>query len=409
MFERYYADLHIHLGASSSGRPVKITASRAMTFEAVAAEAVFKKGINIAGIIDCASPSVIKDIEKMLSSGELYELPDGGFLHKEKLLILLGSEIESLEPTGGVSHHLSFFPFFSQIKEFSRRLRPYITNIELSSQSAGISASQLFEITESCGGVFVPAHVFTPHKSLYGKVASRLSEVFTQTQQDSLAAVELGLSADTFLADRISELHTLPFLSSSDAHSLPKIAREYTVFEMQSLSFKELMLALKGESGRRIVANFGMDPRLGRYNRSYCRKCDKLFEIDPPVLSCPECGLSDKDFVVGVADRIAKIADLPENSSPQSRPPYFYQVPLEFVRGVSSKVRELLISVFGTEMEVLHNTTYDMLAAVVKPSVASDILAAREGKLLLSSGGGGKYGSVSLKHRSGEQLRLNFD
>ncbi len=406
---QYFADLHIHLGASSSGRPVKITASRSLIFEAVIKECVNRKGIDIAGIVDCAAPAVIKDIEGLVARGELYEMPDGGFIHKERLLVILGSEIEACEANGRVSHHLAFFPFFRQIKEFSRQMAMYIKNMELSSQSAGISSGELSDIIASCGGVHIPAHAFTPHKSLYGRVAARMTDVFTDEQLGTIPAIELGLSADTLIADRISELASFSFLSSSDAHSLPKIGREYTIFEMERPSFKELMLALRNREGRKIAANFGMDPRLGRYNRSYCKGCNLITEDPPPVCSCPSCGKSGVEFVLGVADRISMIADQEIGKSPGFRPPYKYQVPLEFIKGVSPAVINHLIDIFGSEMAVLHKATREELLRAVKPAVADDIILGREGKLGLASGGGGKYGSAKSGIIDDKTLQMKFD
>ena len=67
---------------------------------------------------------------------------------------------------------------------------------------------------------------------------------------DMIPAIELGLSSDTFLADKISELETKSFLTNSDAHSLPKIAREYNKMQLEGISFKEFIMALKNENGR---------------------------------------------------------------------------------------------------------------------------------------------------------------
>ncbi len=50
------------------------------------------------------------------------------------------------------------------------------------------------------------------------------------------------MSADTELADQISELETRTFITNSDAHSfLPKIAREYNKILVEDISFKELL------------------------------------------------------------------------------------------------------------------------------------------------------------------------
>lgn len=84
-----YADLHVHIGRTKSGKPIKITAARSLNFENIALECFHKKGIQICGIIDCASPYVIEDIEEFLKSGDAYEIKDGGIIYKEKLCILL--------------------------------------------------------------------------------------------------------------------------------------------------------------------------------------------------------------------------------------------------------------------------------------------------------------------------------
>ncbi len=61
-----FADLHIHIGRTKNNKPIKITAARSLNFENIAKECVERKGINIVGIIDCASPYVIEDIEDFL-------------------------------------------------------------------------------------------------------------------------------------------------------------------------------------------------------------------------------------------------------------------------------------------------------------------------------------------------------
>ena len=57
-----FADLHIHIGRTKNNKPIKITAARSLNFENIAKECVKRKGINFAGIIDCASPYVIEYI-----------------------------------------------------------------------------------------------------------------------------------------------------------------------------------------------------------------------------------------------------------------------------------------------------------------------------------------------------------
>jgi len=401
---RFFADLHIHIGANEEKKPVKITASRDLTFENIIKEALERKGIDIIGIVDCASPRVIQDIKKLIARGIIAELPEGGFRHKEKITIILASEIECIEKDGGKAHYIAYFPFFKQIQDFSNIMSRYITNIDLSSQQSGISGEELFNIVHSLGGVFVPAHAFTPHKSVYGNCAPRLSKIFSPKTLQSIPALELGLSADTYLADRIEELQQITFLSNSDSHSLSKIGREYNLLLLNRPNFKEIMLAFKNIEERKVMANFGLDPKLGKYHRTHCPRCGYIAELNPPILSCPNC--NNKDVIIGVLDRIESIADYNKPKHPPTRPVYHYQIPLEFVPGVGVGILNKLINYFGSEMAILHYASYEDLKKVAGWEIAQNIVLAREGKLLLQAGGGGKYGKVKKESKKAKQLSL---
>ena len=116
--------------------------------------------------------------------------------------------------------------------------------------------------------------------------------------------MNFGLSADTDYADRIRELASKRFLTNSDAHSLPKIAREYNTFEMENISFE----SFKKDDNKKlnyIVCNNGMYPKLGKYNKTYCDMCKCVSEIEDG--KCKKCG--SKKIVKGVEDRIFEIAD----------------------------------------------------------------------------------------------------
>jgi len=206
----------------------------------------------------------------------------------------------------------------------------------------------------------------------------------------SIPAIELGLSADTYLADRIAELENKSFVSNSDAHSLPKIGREYNLFLLKEPTFDEVRMALERAEGRRIAANYGMDPKLGKYHRTFCLDCQRVEESPPPVFTCPRCG--GGNVVKGVLDRITEIQDFPEPRHPAHRPPYFHQVPLQFVPKVGSVTLNRLLNRFGTEMAVLHQAAPEEIAQTVGEQIAENIIAAREGRLKLQAGGGGKYG-----------------
>lgn len=394
--EEVFADLHVHIGRSESGKPIKITAARSLNFANIARECADRKGINIVGIIDCASPYVIEDIENFLKTGEAYEIKDGGIIYKDKVCILLGSEVETSEVSRngkcGAAHNVCFFPHLEDIKAFSREMSTHIKNITLSTQRSNVSGYELIDIVEKYNGILIPAHCFTPFKSYYGNCVDKMKDIFKE-KFDKIFAIELGLSADTMLADTISELEDKTFVTNSDAHSLPKIAREYNKMLVEDISFKEVVKALKGEDGRKVLCNYGLDPRLGKYHRTFCDECNQVIETKEPVSVCPKCGSQKVTF--GVFDRIELIKDKKESKSPANRPPYIYQVPLTFIPGLGAKTIDKLLDKFGTEMTILHKLSQDDLEAVMGEKVAKEIILAREGKMKLQAGGGGTYGKVA--------------
>ena len=391
-----FADLHVHIGRSENGKPIKITAARSLNFANIAKECADRKGINIVGIIDCASPYVIEDIENFLKTGDAYELEDGGIIYKDKVCILLGSEVETSEKGRngkcGSAHNVCFFPHLKDIKGFSEEMSTHIKNITLSTQRSNVSGYELIDIVEKYNGILIPAHIFTPFKSYYGNCTDRIKDIFKE-KYEKIFAVELGLSSDTFLADMLSELEDKTFVTNSDAHSLPKIAREYNKMLVQDISFKEVVKALKNEDGRKILANYGLDPKLGKYHRTHCDNCDSTIETKEPVEVCPKCG-SDK-VTFGVFDRIELIKDKETTKSPENRPPYIYQIPLTFIPGVGGKTIEKLLDTFDTEMNILHKLSEDDIEAIVGEKVAKNIVNAREGNMKVESGGGGNYGKVT--------------
>ncbi|HHU93277.1 MAG TPA: TIGR00375 family protein [Halanaerobiaceae bacterium] len=391
MFKEVFADLHIHIGAGSKGDPVKITASRKLNFENILQESLYNKGLGIIGIIDCASPVVLADMDRLLEKGKMEELPAGGIAYGD-LVIIPGVEVESREENGGQAHYLGYFPYMRNLREFSQVMAEYISNINLSSQSTGLTGKEIFQLVEAHGGIFVPAHVFTPHKSFYGRCFETYRDLFSPEEWARIPAIELGLSSDTYMADCIPELADKTFISNSDAHSLEKIAREYNLLRVKELNFKELELALWRKEGRKVLKNFGLDPALGKYHRSYCENCNKRFPLEYPVLKCPVCGR--EDIVVGVKDRIMEISPGKESSSPAHRGPYIHQIPLRDIPGIGEKTFRRLLDSFGTEMDIIHQASEEELLEVLNYKLVERIIKARTGDLEIEDGGGGHYGKV---------------
>jgi len=298
---KYYGDLHVHIGYNEDGLPVKITGSKDLNFANIAHESLFRKGIDIVGVVDCASPRVLKDIKKGISEGVFTEVEGGGLLYKDRLLIILGSEIE-LSAGDGAFHVIAYLPTVESMEKLSKELSKYIKNINLSTQKAHMDFKDLVKITDNLGGIIVPAHVFTPHKGIYGNCTDSLKSLLGKELFNKIPAIELGLSGNTYLASFIRELDSKGFLSNSDAHSIGKIGREYNLFDLENLDFQSYVKSLSNKENNSIIANYGLNPKLGKYHRTYCCDCDKKIEGEPPAKCCNES--SKHNIVMGVFDRI---------------------------------------------------------------------------------------------------------
>lgn len=386
MVQPYFSDMHIHIGRDMYGKPVKITASKQLTITNVLKEASRRKGIEMIGVIDCQAPAVQEEIIDLLVAGKAEELADGG-IRFENVTLILGAEIEvNDDHCLGPIHVLCYFPTMNAMQQFTSWLIPKMKNVTLSSQRYYGTAKELQYKVKELAGLFIPAHVFTPFKSLYGKgVKCSLTEIL---DEDLIDAIELGLSSDTEMADQITELQKYTYLTNSDSHSLAKIGREYQQINMKTPSFKEFYLALHQSEGREIVANYGMNPKLGKYYTTVCQECMESVKYHTKI--CPKC--QSKKIISGVYDRLKELQNTNEGRA--NRPVYHYQVPLEYLPGIGPKTFDKLIDSFGTEMNIIHHVSYEELRKVIPEKIAKMIIAMRNGQQNVQAGGGGKYGKI---------------
>jgi len=386
--KQVFADFHVHVGRSL-GKPVKMAAAPSLTLENLLDHARNQKGLDLVTIIDGVCSGVRTEIRQLIADSRLIPVVGGGFEYENGLRVLLGAEVEAAGPRGGAAHFGAWFGTYETAEDFGEWLGTVQKNISLSSQRIRTDAFSLQQAVKSRDGLFVVHHAFTPHKGIYGNCVTQIQDMVDPSFVDAL---ELGLSADTDMADHVSELSEFTFLSNSDAHSLPKIAREYNALQLASTNFGEVRQALLRQSERKVVANYGLLPALGKYHRTYCLSCGSHGDA---VVACGRCGSTKK--VKGVFERLQEVQDRSTSLHPSHRPPYVHQVPLEFIPGLGPKMRSRLISAFGTEMTVLHRTSVPELAHVVGESLALRIEEARSGKIRVSSGGGGIYGKVRFE------------
>lgn len=259
-----------------------------------------------------------------------------------------------------------------------------------------MDASQIIEIAHDYNCIMGPAHVFTPWTGLYKEYDS-IQDCYN-TKPDF---VELGLSADTYLADRIEELDDYTFLTNSDSHSpwSHRIAREFNRISVDGLSYDDLASAIRNNY---VIENYGLDPRMGKYHQTGCTSCYRIYstaEASQLNMKC-SCGGRIKK---GVLARINELATRDNDYQSCNHPPYRYIVPLAellsaiYGKGVTTKFvktrYDKLIELFGDEITVLVDADIDKIAKHDK--LLADVIGKyRMNELNVIVGRGGRYGQV---------------
>ena len=397
---RVNSDLHIHSNYSAATSP-------RMDLPTLAKEAA-RKGIQLLGTGDCLHPkwlSGIKDLDEK----------DGIFYFKGKedgTNFVLTVEVEDNKRV----HHLLILPSIAKAEQLYESFRSYSADIDSDGRpSLRLSGAEIAEHAKDAEALIGPCHAFTPWTALYAYHNS-LVECYGD-MSSYVSFVELGLSADSSYADKISELHGLTFLTNSDAHSpYPiRLAREFNRFQMDSMSFEDLKAAIERRNGRKPVLNVGLPPKEGKYNESACIRCYKHYSLREATIRKWRCeckGMIKK----GVRDRVNELADC-DGTPPEHRPPYMHLIPLAEIIGLavqksaSSKtvtgIWESLLAEFGTEVNVLVDADMDELQAANRDARVVDAISAfRAGKISISPGGGGKYGVIALSpegHEAAEE------
>lgn len=387
----YSADLHIHSKYSAA-------TSNQMDIETIAGQARLK-GLVIVGTGDVFHPEWFRSIKE-----GLVEVSEGTFEHPAHgTRFILTVEVEDRNRV----HHIIIFPSLSTVEGVRETFAKHSKDISSDGRAhLELSGLEIAEIAASQGCLLGPSHAFTPWTSVYKEFDS-LKDCYGD-KLGSVSFVELGLSADTDMADRIAELSELTFLSNSDAHSPwpDKLGREFNRMALAEPTHAEVAKAIKRQGGRRVCLNVGFDPRLGKYHLSACSRCFKQFTMEEATRlrwRCDDCrGWVKK----GVWDRVNELASYPEPRHPPHRPDYLKIAPLAEVIGLATgedphdpRVKsewEKLITRFGDEISALVDATPEALSEVVSPQIVEVIKSFRAGTLRVISGGGGRYGHLEV-------------
>ena len=223
-----------------------------------------------------------------------------------------------------------------------------------------------------------------------------------------ISFVELGLAGNSYLADKIPELHQLTFLSNSDTHNPHpiRLGREFTQFSVNEPTFKQLSLAIQRKNGNKPMLNVGIPSEEGKYFDTACSSCQmrySFYQAAEQQWKCTCGGLIKK----GVFDHIEEKASFRVTQHPIHRPQYASFLPLhEIITRVlheqnpfTQKVTDqwnLMINTFGNEIHTLLTTSIDDLTRIAPTSLVEAIESFRNATIRFHPGGGGTYGSVTI-------------
>lgn len=391
-------DFHMH-GLYSGG------VSNNMIPKTIAEQAPLK-GLQVVGSSDILNNRWVKLIKEQL------RVIDDGILEADNgTKFILQTEVEDKNRV----HHIILFPSFSKVEEVREKVKNKCTSLDTDGRpKLWMDGEELAEICVNADCLIGFAHAFTPYMGLFSKFDSY--KKCYGSYWNKIYFLELGLSADTNMADRISELHNLTFTSNSDAHSPwpNKLGREFNTLKIKEISFEEIAKALKREGGRKCILNVGFNPLEGKYHKTRCIGCLSFFdpkEAERLNWRCSNCGKSIKK---GVDYRIQELSDLPLGKHPEHRPEYKHIIPLSEIIALaldinnawSVKVQNIwkkFVDKFGNEINILLNVDIDELNKVDE-KIGEYIKFFREEKIKYIPGGAGIYGKLV---KPGEDIKID--
>lgn len=410
---RFFADLHIHSKYS------RATSSDCDLFHL--AYWARRKGITVVGTGDFTHPAWMAEIKDKLVPAEpgLFRLKDdleGAVTAKleaacrAETRFMLSVEISTIYKKGDKTrkvHHLIYAPDIESAERVTKKLAT-IGNLGSDGRPIlGLDSRHLLEITLEAGegNYLVPAHVWTPWFSVLGSKAGfdAVEECYGDLAHH-VFALETGLSSDPAMNRRLSILDRFCLVSSSDAHSPPKLGREATAFET-ALDYFAIKKALETKEGFGGTVEFF--PEEGKYHLDGHRKCGVRLEPSETKAhdaKCPACG---GPITVGVLYRVDELADRPEGKevlSPSDAFKSFVPLPevLAEMHGVgpSSKAVEKsytgLVSRLGPELFILEDAPLEDIARAGSSLLAEGIRRMRAGEVTREAGYDGEYGVIRV-------------
>ncbi|MDO5142842.1 MAG: endonuclease Q family protein [Eubacteriales bacterium] len=403
----YIADLHIHSHHA-----------RATSRESDLPHLVWwaqRKGIGLLGTGDCTHPAWRAALRAQLEpAGEgVYALRPAYRLAcatpGDAPRLVVTGEVDTVYRRDGRSrrvHHLLVLPDLDAADALAARLAPYGDLCADGRPTLRLDSRDLLALllTVSPAAMLIPAHIWTPHYGLLGAATGfdSLAACFGDLAP-AIRAVETGLSADPPMLWRVSALDGLTLLSHSDAHAPSKLGREADLLT-GARDYPALRRALCTGAG--LAGTIEFFPAASKYHQDGHRRCGVCLspaQADAHGGRCPVCG---KPLTIGVAHRVAQLADRPAGYRPPDAKPFERLLPLSAVvaaaLGVSEAAKrtrtlcDRLLDELGSAFYILRRAPLADVRAVAGEGVATALGRLRAGDVPCRPGYDGRFGAVEL-------------
>ncbi|MBC7130896.1 DNA helicase UvrD [Candidatus Bathyarchaeota archaeon] len=400
---RVIADLHIHSRYSRA-------TSQSMDVKEISRFAKIK-GLNLVGTGDFTHPRWLRELRENLveeSGIGLYKVRNDD---EKPVYFMITTEVSTIfEFNGDVKkiHHVILVPSLEIADQVNDRLANYGDLTADGRPTLNMTAPQLVEevMEVSSSNLVFPAHAWTPWFSIFGAFSGFNSvEECYQDMTKHIHAIETGLSSDPPMNWRISSLDKYTLVSNSDSHSFwPwRIGREANVFELERISYLEIVEAIRTKDRGKFKFTVETDPAYGKYHWTGHRKCGIALPPKEAIKLGNICPVCRRKLTKGVEQRVEELADRPEGFRPENAIGYMHLLPLsEIIATVleldspSAKqvwqIYNKLIQKFGDEYTVLIEAPKKEIAEAADPKIAEAIIRVRDNQIKVIPGYDGVYG-----------------
>jgi len=365
------------------------------------------KGINLLGTGDITHFLWFHELSHLLIETER----EGIYHYNGTDFILTGEVCNIFEDRKGKVkkvHLIIFLSSFSNADKLNRVLERYT---DLNADGRPILQMDVKEFVKifkdsDDRGFIVPAHIWTPHFSLFGSNSgfNSMYECFGDFT-DEIFALETGLSSDPEMNWMVSSLDNCALISNSDAHSPSKIGREVNIFT-EKFDFFSLKKILKDKDTKKFALTVEYFPEEGKYHFDGHRNCNVCMSPEETKKNNGICPVCRRKLTIGVMNRVYELSDRKYGEKPAKFVPFRKMVPLDqiiasiFNKDVDSLlVRNKYIEIIdrtGPEFTILLELPEDELRKKIDDEIVDGICRVREGRINIVPGYDGEFGKVEI-------------